>query len=118
MFSVYAVDNYSSNAKEGTTVGMHNYQPVANGLRTDHPIPDLPFVDDSHIPVEDRDGVESIGRSVSQDMWGRTDRCHGGVGLPSPPTRSDGTSRGWCASTPSTAAPSCSTATTTWPRCT
>ena len=54
-----------------------NY-PVANGLRTDHPIPDLPFVDDSHIPVDDPEAVEAIGRNRGRGMWGREDRCPGG----------------------------------------
>lgn len=52
--------------------------PVANGLRTDHPIPDLPFVDDSHIPVDDPEAIEVIGRNRGGDMWGREDRCPGG----------------------------------------
>ena len=47
--------------------------PVANGIRTDHPIPNLPFVDDSHIPIEDPEAVEAIGRHDATDMWGRCD---------------------------------------------
>lgn len=49
-------------------------QPVANGLRTDHPIPNLPFIDDSHIPIEDPRAIEAIGRHHGgTDMWGRCD---------------------------------------------
>ena len=51
----------------------HDEQPVANGVRTDHPIPNLPFVDDSHIPVEDPDAIEALGRHPATDMWGRCD---------------------------------------------
>ena len=46
---------------------------LANGLRTDHPVPGLPFVDDSHIPIEDPKAVESVGRKSESGMWGRTD---------------------------------------------
>lgn len=53
---------------------MGNYvQPLANGIRTDHPIPDLPFVDDAHIPIEVPDDIEAIGRDVGPDRWGRCD---------------------------------------------
>lgn len=51
----------------------HDPQPVANGIRTDHPIPNLLFVDDSHIPIEDPDAIEAIGRHSGTDMWGRCD---------------------------------------------
>ena len=48
---------------------------IGNGLRTDHPVPGLPFVDDSHIPIESANGVEAIGRRHTPDnsTWGRTD---------------------------------------------
>lgn len=49
-------------------------QPVANGLRTDHPWPNLPFVDDGHIPIEDPDAVEGLGRGAGGGLWGRCDR--------------------------------------------
>lgn len=57
-------------------------RPVANGLRTDHPIPGLPFVDDSHIPVDDSEAIEAVGRYKADDMWGREDSCsiYGGTG--------------------------------------
>jgi len=58
----------------------HHAQPVANGLRTDHPIPELPFVDDSHIPVEDPHAIEAVGRHEGSDMWGREDSCPSGEG--------------------------------------
>lgn len=48
-------------------------EPVANGIRTDHPIPHLPFIDDSHIPIEDPEQVEALGRHAGTDMWGRYD---------------------------------------------
>ena len=59
---------------------METVQPLANGLHTDHPIPDLPFVDDSHIPVHDAHAVEAIGRNAGQGMWGREDPGHDGDG--------------------------------------
>lgn len=55
-------------------MSLYRYRPVANGLRTDHPIPDLPFVDDSHIPIDDPDAVEAVGRDRGEGMWGRTDQ--------------------------------------------
>lgn len=57
---------------------QHKLQPVANGLRTDHPIPDLPFVDDAHIPIDDPHAVEAIGRHHGTGTWGRHDPCHDG----------------------------------------
>ncbi|MCK2245449.1 MULTISPECIES: AlpA family transcriptional regulator [unclassified Crossiella] len=48
-------------------------QPIANGIRTDHPIPGLPFVDDSHIPIEDPEAIEAIGRHPGTTIWGRYD---------------------------------------------
>lgn len=51
----------------------HDEQPIANGIRTDHPIPNLAFVDDSYIPIEDPDAVEAVGRHSGTDMWGRCD---------------------------------------------
>ena len=44
------------------TLALYTYRAVANGLRTDHPIPDLPFVDDSHIPLDDPEAIEAVGR--------------------------------------------------------
>ncbi|GII59426.1 hypothetical protein Pth03_78150 [Planotetraspora thailandica] len=52
---------------------LHDSYPVANGLRTDHPIPDLPFVDDSHIPLDDPRALEAVGRHRGDGMWGRHD---------------------------------------------
>uniref|UniRef100_UPI003F4992D3 helix-turn-helix transcriptional regulator n=1 Tax=Amycolatopsis sp. CA-096443 TaxID=3239919 RepID=UPI003F4992D3 len=49
-------------------------QPVGNGLRTDHPVPNLPFVDDGHIPVDDPEAIEAIGRcDGAAGVWGRWD---------------------------------------------
>jgi hypothetical protein len=73
-------------------VSLYSYHAVANGLRTDHPIPDLPFVDDSHIPVEDPAGVEAIGRRHGTDMWGREDdvpRYGGWTAFTTDPQRHD-----------------------------
>ncbi|MGW6442337.1 hypothetical protein [Lentzea sp. NPDC055074] len=50
-----------------------SWEPVANGIRTDHPAPNLPFVEDAHIPVEDPEQVEAIGRHAGTGMWGRYD---------------------------------------------
>ncbi len=57
---------------------LYTYRAVANGLRTDHPIPDLPFVDDQHIPVQDPAAIEAIGRHKGEGMHGRTDKCKDG----------------------------------------
>lgn len=57
---------------------LHKVTAVGNGLRTDHPIPDLPFVDDSHLPLDDPDAIEAIGRKPDSGMWGRTDPCKDG----------------------------------------
>lgn len=53
---------------------MQRYQPIGNGLRTDHPVPDLPFVDDSVLPIDDGPGIEAIGRRSEEGTWGRYDR--------------------------------------------
>lgn len=57
---------------------LHNVQPLANGLSTDHPIPDLPFVDDSHIQTSDPAAIEAVGRKPGGKTWGRYDRCADG----------------------------------------
>jgi hypothetical protein len=71
-------------------MALYTAQPVANGLRTDHPIPDLPFVDDSHIPVDDGEAIEKIGRH-KDDMWGRHDTCRDGgwVAFTTDPNRTE-----------------------------
>jgi hypothetical protein len=56
----------------------YSYQAVGNGSGTDHPIPDLPFVNDAHLPLDDPDAIEAIGRGAGDGMWGRTDRCKDG----------------------------------------
>jgi hypothetical protein len=53
----------------------YSFRAVGNGLRTDHPVPDLPFVDDSHIPLDDPAAVEAVGRHHGTDMWGRWDKA-------------------------------------------
>lgn len=66
--------------------------PLANGLRTDHPVPGLPFVDDSHIPIEEGpDAIEAVGRGTADGMWGRcdTDRNGGWLAFTTDPVRTD-----------------------------
>lgn len=50
--------------------------PVANGIRTDHPVPNLPFIDDSHLPIHDGQAIEATGRHNYNDGWGRYDCDH------------------------------------------
>lgn len=64
-----------------------SYKPLANGIRTDHPIPGLPFVDDSLLDLTDPSAIEEIGRSRGEHgMWGRQDTL-----LPLRPDREDWT---------------------------
>jgi hypothetical protein len=71
--------------------------PLANGLSTDHPVPDLPFVDDSHIPVTDQHDLENVGRHRGEGMWGGEDALHtpegSWIGFTTDPIRHD---LGWC----------------------
>lgn len=69
---------------------------LANGLRTEHPVPGIPFVDDSHIPVEDGDAVEAVGRNVGEGMWGRIDEMRPRTGRGPAAVRSEA---GWKAFT-------------------
>ena len=58
-----AVGTYSQSCLKGArALALYRSRAVANGLRTDHPIPGLPFADDAHIPVEDSAAIEAIGR--------------------------------------------------------
>lgn len=50
---------------------------IANGLRSDHPDPALPFADDALLPLEDRHAIEAIGRNKGEGLWGRTDTYDG-----------------------------------------
>jgi hypothetical protein len=69
---------------------QHDYRPVANGLRTDHPIEGLPFVDDALLPLDDPDAIEAIGRGRGEGMWGRTDPCaQGWAAFTTDPRRTD-----------------------------
>jgi hypothetical protein len=52
---------------------LYDYRAIANGMSTDHPVPGLPFADDSHIPVDDPDAVEAVGRHPGGETWGRHD---------------------------------------------
>jgi hypothetical protein len=56
---------------------LYTFRPVANGLSTDHPIPDLPFVDDFDLPTEPR-AIEAIGRKPGGTTWGRQDSTRDG----------------------------------------
>jgi len=68
----------------------YRYRAVGNGLRTDHPIPDLPFVDDSRLDLDDPDAIEALGRGAGEGRWGRTDACAGGwVAFTTDPDRDD-----------------------------
>ncbi|MFE6166224.1 hypothetical protein ACFQ7F_45885, partial [Streptomyces sp. NPDC056486] len=54
---------------------MSHVLPLANGLRTDHPVPGLPFVDDTHIPLDEGpEAIEAVGRHEMSGMWGRYDK--------------------------------------------
>ncbi|MEU6965028.1 hypothetical protein [Streptomyces chrestomyceticus] len=54
---------------------MSHVLPLANGLRTDHPVPGLPFVDDSHLPLDEGPrAIEAVGRHHDSGMWGRYDK--------------------------------------------
>ncbi len=53
-------------------------QPVANGLRTDHPFPGLPFINDERLPLDNPDAIERTGRNQGEGLWGRTDPLPGG----------------------------------------
>lgn len=47
--------------------------PIANGLRTDHPVLGLPFVDDRLLPLDSPCKIEEIGRGRGDGLWGRMD---------------------------------------------
>ncbi|MGA5526673.1 hypothetical protein [Streptomyces pseudogriseolus] len=57
---------------------MSMIQPVANGLRTDHPVPGLPFINDERLLLDNPDAIERTGRNQGEGLWGRTDRLPGG----------------------------------------
>ncbi|GAA2445251.1 hypothetical protein [Streptomyces macrosporus] len=52
---------------------MSQVHPVANGLRTDHPVPGLPFINDERLPLDNPDAIERTGRNQGAGLWGRTD---------------------------------------------
>jgi hypothetical protein len=75
-------------------LALYTSHAVANGLRTDHPIPGLPLVDDSHIPVDESAAIEAIGRHPGGKTWGRDDRArprgrNGWVAYTTDPIRHD-----------------------------
>lgn len=45
---------------------------VANGAPTDHPIPGLPFADDSHTPVAHSRAVKATGRDPGSETGAAT----------------------------------------------
>ncbi|MEU5836327.1 hypothetical protein ABZ820_22035 [Streptomyces diacarni] len=53
-------------------------QPIANGLRTDHPVPGLPFINDERLLLDNPDAIERTGRNQGEGLWGRTDPLRGG----------------------------------------
>ncbi|WP_042407651.1 helix-turn-helix transcriptional regulator [Streptacidiphilus carbonis] len=69
--------------------------PLANGISTDHPVPGIPFVDDSHIPTADRYELEKVGRRGGDGMWGREDDSPEGswIAVTTDPVRHD---LAWC----------------------
>jgi hypothetical protein len=77
--SCYAVNIYSTAILEDAALALsHSLLAVANGLRTDHPIPDLPIVDDSALPLDDPGAIEAIGRKHDTGTWGRWDKLKDG----------------------------------------
>lgn len=93
--SLYAVSIYSAHVVKGHSVQQRfTWRAVANGLQTDHPIAELPFVDDDHIPVDDPAAIERIGRKHGTGTWGRQDRITqrdgaGWVAFTTDPQRAD-----------------------------
>ncbi|MFF3128066.1 hypothetical protein ACFVRD_38570 [Streptomyces sp. NPDC057908] len=71
---------------------MSLIHPVANGLRTDHPVPGLPFINDERLPLDNPDAIERTGRNQGEGLWGRTDSLHGGgwVAFTTEPKNPDG----------------------------
>ncbi|MCX4581330.1 hypothetical protein OHB41_51220 [Streptomyces sp. NBC_01571] len=57
---------------------MSRIRPVANGTRTDHPTPGLPFVNDGRLPLDNPDAIERTGRNQGEGLWGRTDETRNG----------------------------------------
>ncbi|MFJ3498468.1 hypothetical protein ACIPPJ_33435 [Streptomyces sp. NPDC086091] len=54
---------------------MRHSLPLANGIRTDHPVPGLPFVDDLRLPLlEGPQAVAAWGSDGADGMWGRWDK--------------------------------------------
>lgn len=64
---------------------------MANGTRTDHPSPGLPFVNDGRLPLDNPDAIERTGRKQGDGLWGRTDPLQGGgwVAFTTEPKNSD-----------------------------
>lgn len=58
-------------------------RPLAQGVRTDHPIPGIPLIDDSSLNLEDFASIERIGRIPHSNTWGRHDLYSGPNGMDS-----------------------------------
>lgn len=57
---------------------MSMIHPVANGLRSDYPVPGLPFINDERLPLDNPDAIERTGRNQGEGLWGRTDSLRDG----------------------------------------
>ncbi|WP_329171281.1 hypothetical protein [Streptomyces sp. NBC_01477] len=57
---------------------MSRIRPVANGTRTDHPVPGLVFINDERLPLDNPDAIERTGRNQGGGLWGRTDPTRNG----------------------------------------
>ncbi|MFD0639741.1 hypothetical protein ACFQ9X_57145 [Catenulispora yoronensis] len=75
-------------------MSFYTFRPVANGLGTDHPIPDLPFVDDSHLPTDPR-AIEAVGRKEGGSTWGRQDNVPRSEGWAAFTTDAERTDLAW-----------------------
>lgn len=73
--AVLAVWYVCTRASEGKRDAMwyRGQAILGNGVRTDHPVPNLPFVDDSVLPLNDPAGIEAVGRHQGEGRWGRYD---------------------------------------------
>ena len=82
------VSKHNGCEERGSTL-VYDTRPLANGLRTDHPVPGLPFVDDStsrwtRAPTPSRPSAATRAKACGAVATPPTREA----GLPSPPTRS------------------------------
>ncbi|MFB7776807.1 hypothetical protein [Streptomyces bauhiniae] len=45
---------------------MGEFRPVPDGLRTEHPVPGLPFINDERLPLDNPDAIERTGRDQGE----------------------------------------------------